>query len=113
MYMRFITLISAHRFEAIFCCRFGAPFSKDAEKFWCFVLKNILDFYVPTLKCGTLIPCDKVCEGTHPKILLYALDELFHVIRGVGQMTMKGNAWLPMRSCHLPHSILWSSEANP
>ena len=73
MYMRFITLISAHRFKAIFCRKFGTPFSKDNERFWHFVSENTPDFYSPTLTHETLVPYDKVHEGMHPKMLLYAL----------------------------------------
>ena len=62
MYVRFIILISTHRFEAIFCCRFSMMFSKDAEKFWCFVSENIPDFYMPTLKKEMLVPYDKLHE---------------------------------------------------
>ena len=82
--MRFYNLISIHRFETIFHHRFNAPLSKDAKKFRCFISENIPDFYVPTLRHETLVPYDKIREGTHPKMLLYALDELFHVFRGVG-----------------------------
>ena len=74
-------MISAHRFKAIFCHRFGVTFSKDMEKFWGFVSENTPDLYTLTLKKGTLAHCDKRCEGMCPKILLYALDELFHVFR--------------------------------
>ena len=88
-------------------------FSKDAEKFWCFASKNIPDFYAPTLKHETLIPYDKIQEGTHPKMLQYALDELFHVFRGVGVNDMTDNTLLPMRSCHLPCSTIQNSEASP
>ena len=66
--MRFIVVISAHRFEAIFCCRFGQTFSKDVEKFRCFASENIPDFHAPTLKWETLILCDKLCEGMCPKM---------------------------------------------
>ena len=82
MYKRFIILISAHRFEAIFCRRFSAMFSKDMEKFWHFVSENTPDFYTPTLKKGTLVHCDKRHDVNHPKMLLYTLDELFHVFMG-------------------------------
>ena len=107
MYARFIILISAHRFEAIFNHRFGT-FSKDAEKFWNFASENIPDFYMPSLKKEMLVPNDKLHERMCPQILLYAVDKPFHVFRGWGQMTSMGNAWLSMRSCHLPHSIAWS-----
>ena len=90
MYVRYCNLISTHRFKTIFCCRFNASFSKDAKKFWHFTSENISDFYTPTLKHETLIPYDKIQEGTHPKMLLYALDKLFHVFRGVGSNDIDG-----------------------
>ena len=90
MYTRFIILISAHRFEAIFHCTFNVMFSKDTEKFWCFASENIPDFYMPTLKKEMVVPCDKLHEGAHPKMSLYALDELFHVFRRVGANNLNG-----------------------
>ena len=82
MCVRFIILISAHRFKAIFHCRFDTTFSKDMEKLWHFASENIPDFYMPMLKKGTLVPYDKLHEGMHPKMLPYSSDELFHVFRG-------------------------------
>ena len=99
MYVRFIVLISAHRFEAIFCHRFGMMFSKDAEKFWHFASENIPDFYMPTLKKEMLVPYDKLREGMHPKMLLYTLDKLFHVFKGVGANDLNGQ-------CMVAHEIL-------
>ena len=81
--MRCIILISSHRFEAIFCYRFGATFSKDTEEYWHFTSENTPEFYSPTLKKETLVPCNKWHEGLCPKMLIYALDELFHVFMGV------------------------------
>ena len=90
MYTRFIILISAYRFKAIFCHRFSMTFSKDMEKFWCFASEIIPNFYMPMLKCETLVPYNKLHEGMHPKMLLYALDKLFHVFRGVGANDLNG-----------------------
>ena len=88
--MRFYNLISTHRFETIFCHRFNVLFSKDAEKFWCFASENIPDSYAPTLLHETLVPYNKKQEGMQPKMLLYALDELFHAFKGVGANDIDG-----------------------
>ena len=90
LYVRFMILISAHRFEAIFCHRFSTTFSKDMEKFWHLASENTPDFYAPTLKKGTLVHCDKQHQGMHPKMLLYALDELSHMFRGVRATNLDG-----------------------
>ena len=74
-------------------------FSKDLEKFWHFTSENIPDFYMPALKKEMLVSYDKLCEGTHPKMLLYALDELFHVFRGWGENDLNGQ-------CVVAHDIL-------
>ena len=99
MHARFYNLISTHRFETIFHCRFNASFSKDAEKYWHFTSKNIPDFYAPYLLHEDLVPYDKKWEGMCPNMLLCALDELFHVFRGVGANDTDGQ-------CIIAHKIL-------
>ena len=83
-------LIYSCRFEEIFHCRFGVTFSKDMEKLWHFASKHIPDFYMLTLMKETLTPLWKTVWGTCPKMLLYALNELFHVFRGVGASDLDG-----------------------
>ena len=83
-------MVSAHRFKAIFHHRFGVTFSKDTEKFWHFASENTPDFYMPTLKKGTPVHCDKQRKGMCPKMLLYALDDVFHVFRVVRATDLDG-----------------------
>ena len=99
MYARFYNLISTHRFETIFCHRFNASFSKDDEKYWHFASKNIPDFYASTLSHEDLAPYDKKQQGTQLQMLLYALNELLHVFRGVGVNDTNGQ-------CVVAHEIL-------
>ena len=75
-------------------------FSKDTEKFWHFASENIPDFYMPMLKKETLVPYDKLQEGTHPKMLLYALDELYHVFRGLGANNLDAHEILSFALLH-------------
>ena len=96
--MRIYNLISTQRFETIFHHRFNTSFSKDAEKYWCFASENVPDFYALTLSHEDLIAYDKKWEGTWPE-MLYALDELFHVFRGVGANDIDGQ-------CVVAHEIL-------
>ena len=63
------------------------------------MLRSIPDFYALTLLHEDFIPYDKKWEGTWPKMLLYALDELFHVIREVGVNAIDGQ-------CVVAHEIL-------
>ena len=37
-------------------------------------------FKMPTMQTSTLRCKDELREGYHPKIILYALDELFHIL---------------------------------
>ena len=40
---------------------------------------GIATFKTPTMQCGTLCNEDVLCKGYRPKMLLYALDELFYI----------------------------------
>ena len=107
--MRFYNLISTHRFETIFHHRFKASFPNDAEKYWYFTSKNFADYYAPTLLHETLVPYNKIQEGMHPKMLLYALDELFYVFRRVGVNNIDGKCIVAYKILSLAslHCIEW------
>ena len=73
-----------HRFETIFHQHFNATFSKDYKHLWQHALETAADFSAPTFDIDDLSPCSIKCTGSHPKMLLYALDELLHVFWGMG-----------------------------
>ena len=89
MYARvLIILISTYRFETSFSRRFGMFFAKDNEKLWHLATKHLPNFYSPMYTCtplhGRLIPVKMMHVGSQPKMLLYTLNELFHVYHEMG-----------------------------
>ena len=52
--------------------------------------KGMADFDVPTFDHNDLCPCSVRCTGSCPRMLLYVLDELFHVFQGVGANDLDG-----------------------
>ena len=80
--------ISTYRFKTIFSRGFGTPFTKDNEKLWHHATKCLPNFYSPTYMRtplnGRLIPVRTLCVGSWPKMLFYALHELFHMYCGMG-----------------------------
>ena len=50
----------------------------------CHASEGIADFDVPTFDHNDLHPCSMKLAGSCPKMLLYVLDDLFHVFWGVG-----------------------------
>ena len=74
----------AYRFEAVFTLRTGRTFSQATEGLWkTRALEGrevgIPPFKMPTLNKETLWAKDSMRDGYHPKMLLYALDELFYI----------------------------------
>ena len=73
-----------HRFEAIFTRWTGRIFSLATEELWKSRALGgrdtcVLMFKTPTMQRGTLRNEDVLHNGYQPKMLLYALDELFYV----------------------------------
>ena len=50
------------------------------EEEWKCRSEDIASFPMPTMQHGTLQNESVLCEGYRPKMLLYALDELFYII---------------------------------
>ena len=54
-------------------------FSCVAEDEWKYKSEGIASLKMPTMLCDTLRHDDIMWEGYRPKMLLYALDELFYI----------------------------------
>ena len=54
-------------------------FSFAMEEDWKHKSKGVASFKTPTMQCHTLQNEDVLHEGYRPKMLLYALDELFYI----------------------------------
>ena len=54
-------------------------FSLATEEEWKCKSDGVASFKMPTMQHGTLQNKDVLCEGYRPKMLLYALDELFYI----------------------------------
>ena len=76
-----VTSIFLYGFEVIFSQRFHAVYSINMETMWHHVSELQANFRVPTYNVGDkgLTPMDKEHMGSHPKMVLFALDELFYV----------------------------------
>ena len=72
------------RFGVIFKKRFKGKFSKSSEHLWRHVNAEIGNFQMPTYEQDMGGPINVLRTGSHPHMLLYALDELFYVYKGVG-----------------------------
>ena len=73
------------RFGVIFKKHFKGKFSKSNEHLWQHINVEIDDFQMPTYERDTGVPIDVLRTGSHPHMLLYVLNELFYVYRGVGE----------------------------
>ena len=74
----------AYRFEAVFTLQTGRTFTQATEGLWKTRAlggrdKGIPPFKMPTLNKETLRAEDSMRDGYCPKMLLYALDELFYI----------------------------------
>ena len=87
------------RFGVIFKKCFKGKFSKSNEHLWWHVDVEIADFQMLTYEWDTGAPIDVLRTGSHPCMLLYSLDELFYVYRGVGENDMD-------RQCVVAYEIL-------
>ena len=72
------------RFGVIFKKRFKGKFSKSNEHLWWHVNAEIADFQMLTYEWDTGALIDVRRTGSHLCMLLYVLNKLFHVYKGVG-----------------------------
>ena len=62
-------------FHACFNARYDAS-NESCLRWW--INENIHNFIAPTYICGNLPqPCTVRCEGHHPKVLLWIMEEFF------------------------------------
>ena len=63
---------------------FRGRFCKGNEHLWHHVNAEVVDFHTPTYERETGVAIDVLQTGSHPRMLLYMLDELFYVYKRVG-----------------------------
>ena len=78
------------RFGVIFKKCFKGKFSKSNEHLWWHVSAELAVFQMLTCEWDTGTPIDVLRTGSHLRMLLYTLDELFYVYRGVGENDVDG-----------------------
>ena len=83
-------LILLHRFGTIFRWCFNATLCKDNEHLWRHINESLTDFEMPTFDHETGTPCIQKRTGMCPHMMLYAMDEMFHVFWGVGANDVDG-----------------------
>ena len=57
---------------------------KDNEHFWRHINESLTDFEMPMYDREVGTPCVPKRTGMHPCMMLYAMDEMFHVFQGMG-----------------------------
>ena len=79
-------------FLAIFRARFDALYDASNEsglRWW--INENIWDFIAPTyLRGNPFNPCTVRREGHHPKVLLWIMEEFFHISHDLTEMDRDG-----------------------
>ena len=63
---------------------------KDSEHHWRHVKESLADFKMLTYDHEMGASCNQKRTGTCPRMMLYAMDEMFHVFRGVGANNLYG-----------------------
>ena len=77
------------RLNTIFRKCFKGTFYKGSEHLWRHVNEDLADFQMPTY--GEIgVPIDLKRTGTCPRMMLYTLDELFYMFRGIGTNDIDG-----------------------
>ena len=76
------------RFKAVFTRHTGRTFSQATEGLWKSRVLGGRDVCIPTFKTPSMHPGslhheDVMYDGYQPKMLLYALDELFYVFNQI------------------------------
>ena len=83
-------------FLAIFRARFDALYDASNEsglRWW--INENIRDFIAPTyLRGNPFNPCTVRCEGHRPKVLLWIMEEFFHISHDLTEMDRDGRVVL-------------------
>ena len=85
-----IYLILLCRFEIIFRWCFDATLCKDNEHLWRHVNKSLADFKMPTYDGEVGTPCILKRTRMCPRMMLYAMDEMFHIFQGMGDNNVDG-----------------------
>ena len=65
-------------------------FAKTASIVGRHVKESFADFKMPTYNHKMGVPCNKERTGTCPHMMLYAMNEMFHVFQGMGANDLKG-----------------------
>ena len=80
-------------FLAVFRARFDALYDASNEsglRWW--INENIRDFITPTFICGNPFNACTVCrEGHRPKVLLWIIEEFFHISHDLTDMDHDGH----------------------
>ena len=83
-------------FLAIFRARFDTLYDASNEsglRWW--MNENIRDFIAPTYLHGNpFSPCMVQCEGHRPKVLLWIMEEFFHISHDLTDMDCDGRVVL-------------------
>ena len=103
--MPYLCSFVAYRFEAVFTLRTGRTFTQATEVLWKMRALGGRDtcvppFKTPTLNKEMLWPKDSMRDEYRPKMLLYALDELFYIFSQVK------NLWRADEKVVLAYEIL-------
>ena len=115
------------RFDVIFRRCFKGTFSKSSEHLWRHVNSEVTDFQTPTYDRDTGAPINVLRTSTCPRMMLYTLDELFFICRGMGTndvdgqhiiayeihcsvISLHGVAWRPQEGLQHPWEHLSKGE---
>ena len=63
---------------------------KDNEHLWRHVNESLADFEMPTYDHEMGMPCNQKRTETCPHMMLYAMDEMFHIFWGMGANNLDG-----------------------
>ena len=69
---------------------FKGTFCKGSKHLWRHVNKDLVDFQMPNHDRKTGVPIDLRRTGTHLRMMLYTLDELFYMFLGIGTNDIDG-----------------------
>ena len=63
---------------------------KDNEHLWRHINESLADFEMPTYDREMGTPCNQKRTGTCPHMMLYAMDEMFHIFWGMRANDVNG-----------------------
>ena len=78
------------RFDVIFRRHFKGTFSKSSGHLWRHINSEVADFQTPTYDQDMGMPINVLRTSMHLRMMLYALDELFYVYRGMDTNDVDG-----------------------